>query len=748
MYKLLQGFVFLNDNPLMKKTSWTALKQMISSTGRQSDLFLTVINEKGLISCANANMKRNLDLNDPRLISINFFDLVHPSHIGDLKDTLLKVTDSNCQQQVEFYIKNGHYHPMKWQVGLLEGGPGAERKFFCVGYKIVDDERMIRFNSLLKNNYQLIVEGVSGLLFHDTNGELIAANQKAASIFETTLENLYNLRNIEQYWDHEWSITNENGQCVPFSATPFIKAIKTGEPATQTLIIRLKNGEKRWILFNSQPLIEERGKSFSAVSNIIDITSERQLSTEVKESKALINAFFEQTPTLAWVIDEEANLYFASNAFYQHFNLDVKESIGKKITDLVPLAVSRPLYDKHIEVFETGFPVQTTEKVKWADGTHTITHVNIFAIQSVSGKKLVGGQAVSLPDKSRLEKELKEAHERMLTLSRATSDAIWEWDMKTGQMFRNETLMEMIGYQLDNSKGLSWWLRRIHAEDRNRLADKIKEATDNMQQSWQDEYRFKCADGSYKHVEDRGFVVYENGLPIKMIGSLQDKSDLKELENELADVRLQRQKEISETVIRVQEKERTRIGHELHDNVNQILSTVKLFFDRVNTAGHEQKQLKEKSIEYLQMAIDEIRKLSKELVTPQLKKETLAESIKAIITDIQMTGALKISLAHSIDDELLSPGKKITLFRIVQEQLKNILKHSEATCTQIVLKADDENVKLEIKDNGKGFDPHQTRQGIGLANIHERTQFYNGTVHVQAADGKGCIVTVTIPVRE
>ena len=59
-------------------------------------------------------------------------------------------------------------------------------------------------------------------------------------------------------------------------------------------------------------------------------------------------------------------------------------------------------------------------------------------------------------------------------------------------------LMEMIGYQLDNSRGLSWWLRRIHPEDRNRLADKIKEATDNLQQSWQDEYRFKCADGSYK----------------------------------------------------------------------------------------------------------------------------------------------------------------------------------------------------------------------------------------------------------
>ena len=81
-------------------------------------------------------------------------------------------------------------------------------------------------------------------------------------------------------------------------------------------------------------------------------------------------------------------------------------------------------------------------------------------------------------------------------------------------------------------------------------------------------------------------------LPVKMIGSLQNVSSIKELENELADVRLQRQKEISETIIKVQEKERSRIGHELHDNVNQLLSTVKLFFGGVNTAECRTKAIK------------------------------------------------------------------------------------------------------------------------------------------------------------
>ena len=259
---------------------------------------------------------------------------------------------------------------------------------------------------------------------------------------------------------------------------------------------------------------------------------------------------------------------------------------------LVPSFVYKALYEKHIEVFEKGIPLKAVEKVKLADGTSFISHINIFPIEGENGKKLVGGYAVQLPDTNRIEAQLREANDRLLTLTRGAANAIWEWDMQTGKIFRNEKLMEMVGYHSGDSKGLSWWLRRIHPEDRNRVSDKVKEATESNQHSWQDEYRFKCADGTYKHIQDKGFVIYENGLPVKMIGSLDDISDLKELENKLADEKMQRQKEISETVIRVQEKERTRIGHELHDNINQILSTTSLFVDMLTPDGKEQRQIK------------------------------------------------------------------------------------------------------------------------------------------------------------
>lgn len=730
------------------KNSWTKLRRILSASPRHSDLFLSLIDENGKINSVNHTMSRQLELKTTHANITNFFDLVHPVNREDLRQLVTDLSIENNSADIEIYVRNGHYHPMKWEVNFLDNAEDGSKTYFCLGYKLLDEVRQQRFNHLVENHHQLIIESLSGIIFHDTRGELIAANQKAANIFGTTLERLYQLKDVRTLWDSQWVITDEEGKRITFDETPFLTALATGKTQRRTLQINLSNGDKRWVLFNSQVLNDEQApEKCAVVSSIIDVTKERSLSAQLKDREALIHDFLRETPNLAWIVDEDEKLLFASGAFFQYFDLE-PSCIGQNVTKLVPGAITQAVYKHHLEVLESGQPVQTTQEIKLANGTSIISHINIFPINTISGKRLMGGQSVSLADKSRLETELHKVQERLITLSRATSDAIWEWDMQSGQMYRNESLMEMIGYQPDNSKGLSWWLRRVHPEDRNRVADKVKEATDNMQQSWQDRYRFKCADGSYKHIQDRGFVVYENGLPVKMIGSLQDVSAVRDLEEKLDDERLHKQKEISEAVIQVAEQERTRIGHELHDNVNQIISTAKLFVDMLVPATKEQQQAKEKSIDYLLLAIEEIRQLSRELVAPALKEESLANSIKVLVEDIEMVHDMEIRFTHDLETDLLSEGKKVTLFRIVQEQLKNIIKHSGATSTTIFLQVKDGMAQLIVSDNGSGFEPKQTYQGIGLSNIYERTKFYNGQVDIQAAKGKGCRMTVTIPVEE
>ena len=116
-----------------------------------------------------------------------------------------------------------------------------------------------------------------------------------------------------------------------------------------------------------------------------------------------------------------------------------------------------------------------------------------------------------------------------------------------------------------------------------------------------------------------------------------------------------------------------------------------------------------------------------------------------MIADINHSQSLKIEFrtAHRIYP--ICPGKEVTFFRIIQEQLRNILKHSQATEVTISLATSSDNVQLVVEDNGVGFDPAKKITGIGLSNIYKRTAFYNGTVNIETAEGKGCRFTVTIP---
>lgn len=101
-----------------------------------------------------------------------------------------------------------------------------------------------------------------------------------------------------------------------------------------------------------------------------------------------------------------------------------------------------------------------------------------------------------------------------------------------------------------------------------------------------------------------------------------------------------------------------------------------------------------------------------------------------------------------MESKLLGPDKKLTLFRIVQEQLKNISKYSQANYVEILLQSKNENIQLIIKDNGVGFDVKKTNNGVGLASIRDRAKFCNGEVVIKSAPGKGCVLTITIPLHD
>src|SRR5689334_9226221 len=114
----------------MKKT-WTTLKSIIGTYEQQKDIFLSLIDENGNIVSANANMKKTLHLEKTKSGGANFFDLLHPVNLPDFKAAVNLAANNDAPPSMELYLKNGYYHPMKWQVNCLEESNGA-KEYLCV----------------------------------------------------------------------------------------------------------------------------------------------------------------------------------------------------------------------------------------------------------------------------------------------------------------------------------------------------------------------------------------------------------------------------------------------------------------------------------------------------------------------------------------------------------------------------------------------------------------------------------------
>jgi signal transduction histidine kinase len=203
---------------------------------------------------------------------------------------------------------------------------------------------------------------------------------------------------------------------------------------------------------------------------------------------------------------------------------------------------------------------------------------------------------------------------------------------------------------------------------------------------------------------------------------------------------------LSDMLLKMLEHERLVIGQELHDNVNQLLCSAKLHLDMVQVYKDENQKAKKITIKLLKEAIDEIKKLARGMVLQKLQKDTLLESVKAFIEDVKTIHKINIVFGiHHIDEELISDHKKINIYRILQEQFRNIIEHSRAKTVVMTLETDDRNVELIIDDDGIGFDLNHQVDGIGLINIRERAKHLHGQYEIITAPGKGCRLHITIP---
>ncbi|WP_188934884.1 sensor histidine kinase [Puia dinghuensis] len=222
-----------------------------------------------------------------------------------------------------------------------------------------------------------------------------------------------------------------------------------------------------------------------------------------------------------------------------------------------------------------------------------------------------------------------------------------------------------------------------------------------------------------------------------------------EMEEKLLKQELNKQKLIAQAIVDAQEKERAEIGKELHDNINQILSTTKLYLELAKNDNKERMSLINRSAGNIHNAIHEIRNISRSLVPASIGDLGLQDSVADLVESIRTTKAIHVEFYPAGNfDERINDKAKLMLFRIIQEQVNNVLKHSGARnlIIELMLEDAENRIELSITDDGKGFDPGKAgKKGLGLSNIMSRADLFGGTVTIQSAPGRGCKLRVQVP---
>lgn len=207
---------------------------------------------------------------------------------------------------------------------------------------------------------------------------------------------------------------------------------------------------------------------------------------------------------------------------------------------------------------------------------------------------------------------------------------------------------------------------------------------------------------------------------------------------------IEEQKEISRAIIEAQETERNRIGQELHDNINQLLASIKIYLMLVAKNSTEFRNAIKYPLQLLDKSIKEIRLLSSQHITPP-GNINLKGLTQLLLRTTQVRKSTKIKFVYNLSGYEISNELKLVIYRVLQEQVNNIIKHSGATNISISIKPYNDGIQVIVSDNGKGFDTSKERKGIGITNMINRIKSFNGEIDIKSSPGNGTKTTIFIP---
>lgn len=514
------------------------------------------------------------------------------------------------------------------------------------------------------------------------------------------------------------------------------------------------NGDIVWYSTHVGP-IKQDDKVVALTLITSDITDRKQAEEKLRLNEEHYRSLAEASHDMIFIINPDGSIQYANTFASEQFGFDPKEMIGKKQENLFPPAIAARQKQNLHRVFETSEPVYVEAKSVFP--THEM-HLGTWLVplRNHQGKvTAILGSSRDISERVRAEEALRESESKFRTVAQTSVAAIIIYQEEKF-VYVNPAGEKITGYTITELLKMRFW-DVVHPD----FSDKVKERGLARQRGEPvpPRYEFKIItkSGEERWLDFGAGTIQFEGKPAAL-GVAFDITERKKVEEKL-NVSYQQLRKLMARINVIREEESARIAREIHDELGQILTGIKmdLSFLEDSLSGTEQNAQCQKLLDKItsvtnltDSAIQAMRKITTELRPAILDSLGLSSAIEWQAEEFQHRTGIKCEYIPPDEQINLDRNSSTAVFRILQESLTNITRHAKANKINIDLAIEENNLLLEIKDNGRGISDSDMKKvnSFGILGMKERVWLLDGTFEIKGTPNRGTTITVKIPLTK
>ena len=527
----------------------------------------------------------------------------------------------------------------------------------------------------------------------------------------------------------------------------------TGQHDRSYRIVR-PDGSVRWIHDRAFPVRDESGELIRVAGIAEDITERKEAEELVLRAREFYLTLLDKFPTPVWRSDVHAECNYFNQTWLEFTGRTMEQEWGQGWAEGVHPADLAACLRSYREAFDLRRPFELEYRLRRSDGEYRWILDYGRPFDDLDGQ-FAGyiGSCHDITERKLAEQRLRESETRFRQIAENIEEMFWITDLEgSNTIYISPAYERITGRSCESLYAApKSWREYIHPEDRPRM-----EATfaSDPGSTGDHTYRIVRPDGSIRWIRDRGFPVRdESGEVVRFAGIAEDITASKSAEEELQHVNEQL-RVLSRRLFQVQEDERRHLARELHDEIGQALTAVKINLDSIEAVeGSAQSlRLKEAST-ILDNLLWQVRQISLDLHSSLIDDLGLAPALRSLLDQQARRAGLRTQFCAAEPLQNVDPGIQTTGFRIAQEAITNVLRHAKAQSLSVHLQTGGGKLRMKIVDDGTGFSlaeiERRDRQegGFGLLGMKERAALVGGRVQIISSTHKGTRVEVSLPLN-